>query len=120
MPLWTMAALYVVAGLMHFAVPQFYVAIMPAQLPWHLFLVYLSGACEIGLGLLLLVPRWRPLAAWGVILLLVAVFPANVNMAVNRIYPGDMPHVSPLWLWLRLPLQGVLIAWAYAFTGRGP
>jgi gluconolactonase len=78
-------------------------------------LVYLSGVCEIVLGALLLVPRWQSAAAWGLIALLIAVFPANLHMAQN----SDLyPVVSPLGLWLRLPIQGILIAWAYWFTRR--
>src|SRR5579883_3159504 len=104
-----MAAFYVLAGVMHFAAPGFYVQIMPASLPCPLFLVYLSGMCEIGLGLLLLVPRLRIWAAWGVILLLLAVFPANVNMAVHHLIPQGMPpwvpRPSTMALWLRLPMQ---------------
>ncbi len=115
-----MAAFYVFAGTMHFVAPGFYLQMMPAYLPWHLPLVYLSGACEIGLGLLLLVPGLRRLAAFGVILLLIAVFPANLNMALHHIQPVGVPdwlaHPSPLALWLRLPLQLVLIAWAYVHT----
>jgi uncharacterized membrane protein len=113
--LYLMAAFYLFAGVMHFLVPRFYVEIMPRALPWPLFLVYLSGACEIALGLLVLAPRTRRLAAWGIILLLVAVFPANVNMAANRIVPAGLP-LSPLGLWLRLPFQAVFIAWAYWYT----
>jgi uncharacterized membrane protein len=113
--LYLMAAFYVFAGVMHFVVPQFYVEIMPRALPAPLFLVYLSGVCEIVLGLGLLVPRLRRRAAFGLILLLIAVFPANVNMAVNHIAPGGLP-LSPLGLWLRLPFQAVFIAWAWWYT----
>ena len=104
---------FVLAGLNHFRNPDFYVKIMPPYLPWHLFLVYLSGFFEIALGILLLIPRQGPIAAWGLIALLVAVFPANIHMAVNaELYPA----YSPTALWARLPLQGVLIAWAYWYT----
>jgi uncharacterized membrane protein len=86
---------------------------MPPYLPWHLELVYASGFFEIVLGILLLVPKKSSLAAWGLIALLIAVFPANVHMALNTaLYPA----IDPVLLWLRLPLQGVLIAWAYLFT----
>lgn len=119
-----MAALYVLAGTMHFVAPGFYVQMMPAYLPWHLALVYVSGVCEIALGLGLLVPRLRRIAAWGVILLLIAVFPANVNMAVHSIVPAGlpawMPPPRPSGLWLRLPMQLVLIAWAYLHTRPDP
>ena len=117
-----MAALYIGAGIMHFAATPFFLQIMPAYIPgsWHLGLVYLSGVCEIGLGVLLLVPRWRPWAARGLILLLLAVFPANVNMAVHHIRPVGVPpwfpQATPLALWLRLAFQFVLIAWAWSFS----
>ncbi len=105
--------LFVVTGFLHFLIPNFYVNIMPPYLPWPLGLVYLSGACEIALGVLLMIPRFKVLAAWGLIALLIAVFPANLHMALNT---EQYPQHSPLILWLRLPLQGLLIAWAYWFT----
>ena len=111
--LYLMSLSYVVAGLRHFSDPAFYLKIMPPYLPWHAFLVAFSGVCEIALGLLLLVPKYRRWAAWGLIALLIAVFPANLQMALN---PQTFPDIPPVLLWLRLPLQGVLIAWAYWYT----
>jgi uncharacterized membrane protein len=74
-----------------------------------------SGVFEILGGVGLLVPATQRLAAWGLVALYVAVFPANVNMALHRIPLGKME--MPVWaLWARLPLQGVLIAWAFWFT----
>ena len=104
---------FVLAGLYHFINPDFYLRIMPPYLPWHLFLVYLSGVFEIALGLLLLLPKFTRLAAWGLIALLIAVFPANIHMAIN---PQLYPEHYPLSLWLRLPFQVVFIAWAYWYT----
>ena len=78
-----LALFFVLAGLNHFRNPDFYVKTMPPYLPWHLFRVYLSGFFEIALGVLLLIPRQQRLAAWGLISLLVAVFPANIHMAGN-------------------------------------
>jgi uncharacterized membrane protein len=90
---------------------------MPEVLPAPLALVYISGVAEIMGGLGLILPATRKLAAWGLILLLLAVFPANVNMAVNDLPLGATP--VPTWaLWARLPLQLVGIAWAYWFTPR--
>jgi len=104
---------FIGAGLNHFISTDFYLRIMPPYLPWHLPLVYASGVAETALGALLLVRRWSRIAAWGLILLLIAVFPANLHMALNaHLYP----QFSPLLLWLRLPLQGLLIAWAYLYT----
>lgn len=113
---WLLAGLFVAAGVMHFVRPQFYVSAMPPYLPWHLELVYASGVCEVVLGALLLVPRVRRAAAWGLIALLVAVFPANVHMAMN---PDLFPAIPTAVLYARLPLQGVFIAWAWWFTKPG-
>jgi uncharacterized membrane protein len=111
---WLLAGLFVAAGVMHFVRPQFYVSAMPPYLPWHLELVYVSGVIEIALGVLLPVPRVRRLAAWGMVALMVAVFPANVHMAMHP----DLFPTFPRWvLYARLPLQGVLIAWAWC-VGR--
>jgi uncharacterized membrane protein len=108
----SLAVLMVVAGALHFVFPKGYVRIVPAYLPAPLTLVYLSGLAESLGGLGLLFPPTRTLAAWGLILLFIAIFPANVNMAVNHI--GFTRAPPPSWLlWARLPLQGVLIAWAY-------
>ena len=104
---------FVIAGAYHFVNPGMYERIMPPYLPWHIELVYLSGMFEIVLGAMLFVRRARALAAWGLIALIIAVFPANIHMAVN---PGLYPEFSPAALLARLPLQGVLIAWAYWLT----
>lgn len=109
------ALFFVVGGLMHFVKPDFYVAMMPDYLPWHLELVYLSGVAEILLGVLLLVPKTQRLAAWGLILLLIAVSPANVNMAVNA---DRFPDVPSFALLLRLPVQLFLIWWAWTYTRK--
>ena len=105
--------LFILAGLNHFRNPDFYINIMPPYLPWHGALVAISGVAEIALGALLLIRRWSVPAGWGLIALLVAIFPANVHMAVH---PELYPSISPVALCLRLPLQGLLIAWAYWYT----
>ena len=105
----------VLAGLNHFLVPATYVAMMPSMLPSPWALVYISGVAEILGGLGLILPRTRKLAGWGLVALYVAVFPANLNMAVHHLRLGT--RELPSWaLWLRLPLQGLLIAWAWWFT----
>lgn len=110
---WLLALFLLAAGVRHFTHSDFYLSIMPPYIPWHLAMVYVSGFFEIALGLMLLVPKFERLAGWGIIALLIAVFPANIHMALHtELYP----YISPLALWLRLPLQGVLIAWAYWFT----
>ncbi len=101
------------AGANHFVMTDFYLSIMPPYLPWHAFLVYLSGAIEFALGIALLVPRLTRAAAWGIIALCLAVFPANIHMALH---PEFFPQFNPVALWLRLPLQAVIIAWAYWYT----
>ena len=112
---WLLTAFMVAAGANHFIDADAYVAVMPSALPAHLLLVYLSGVAEIAGGLGLILPATRRLAAWGLIALLLAVFPANVNMAINHLSLGG--REVPAWtLWARLPLQAVLIAWAWWFT----
>ncbi len=103
---------FIVAGSLHFLFPAPYVKIMPPVLPFPLLLVYVSGFCEMALGALLFT-RFAPWAAWGLIALLVAVFPANVYMALH---PGLFPKISAAALWWRLPFQAVFIAWAYRYT----
>jgi uncharacterized membrane protein len=108
-----LAALMVFAGVMHFVTPEPFVKIVPAQLPSPLALVYISGVFEILGGLGLLIRRTQRLAAWGLVALYVAVFPANINMAIHQISFDDAHPVPAAALWLRLPLQAVLIAWAW-------
>ena len=104
-------------GVAHFVVPDSFVRIVPAWLPAPLALVWVSGFFEILGGAGLLVPRVRRAASYGLVALYLAVFPANVNMAVNHLtFDGHTP-VPPALLWLRLPLQAVLIAWAI-WAGR--
>ena len=106
--------LFVVAGANHFLHPRIYIRIMPPVLPFPAALVYVSGACEMGLGAVLLAARWQSLAAWGLIALLIAVFPANLQMAFH---PELYPEFPRTLLWGRLPVQALLIGWAYAYTG---
>jgi uncharacterized membrane protein len=112
---WVLTVAMCVAGANHFIVPATYLGMMPAELPAPLALVYISGVAEILGGLGLILPQTRKLAAWGLIALFVAVFPANLNMALNHLSLGTT-HVPTWALWARLPLQGVLIAWAWWLT----
>jgi len=110
---WLLGALYVLAGVNHFVDAEFYVAIMPPYVPWHLAMVWISGVAEIVLGVGVIVPRTRSLAGWGLVALLIAVFPANLHMALAE--PGTFD--APAWgLWLRLPIQALLIVWAWWAT----
>jgi len=114
---WLLTVFMVAAGVNHFVNPAPYLGMMPDALPAHLALVDLSGVAEILGGLGLILPATRRLAAWGLIALFVAVFPANLNMAINHLPLGTTS--VPAWaLWARLPLQLVLIWWAYGFTRR--
>jgi len=110
-----LALFFVGAGVNHFVRTGFYLRMMPAYVPWHLASVQISGVAEIVLGVLLLLPMTSVAAAWGLIALLIAVFPANVQMALH---PETFPEFTPTALWLRLPLQFVLITWACWYTGK--
>lgn len=111
--LFIMSIFYVGAGLNHFWHPESYLKIMPPWLPCHNELVILSGVCEMLFGLLLIFSSTRRFAAWGIILLLIAIFPANIQMMLNFWHESN----PQLWLTLlRLPLQIILIWWAYSFT----
>lgn len=114
---WIATLGFVGAGANHFINPAPYLGMMPAEIPvaWHSTLNVISGAAEILGGLGLILPATRRLAAWGLIALLIAVFPANVNMAVNDL-PLGTDRVPSWMLWARLPLQAVMVAWVYLFT----
>ena len=112
---WILAVGIISAGINHFLSPAFYLRMMPPVLPAPLFLIHLSGVFEIVLGILFLIPKFTPLAAWGLIALLIAIFPANLFMAIN---PPLFPEFTPTALYLRLPLQFVLIALIFWFTRK--
>ena len=107
-----LAIFMVVAGTMHFLNPRFYMTIMPPYFPLHMELVYLSGFCEVVLGVLLLVARFSRMAAWGIFALLIAVFPANIYLYQHQ----ELLPASPILHLLRLPLQGLILLWAYWYT----
>ena len=109
------SAIFLVAGVTHFTNRAFFVSIVPPYLPWPEGLVAISGVAEIVLGVALWIPMWSPLAAWGLVVLLIAVFPANIHMWMH---PELYPAISPGALLLRLPIQGLLVAWAYWLTRR--
>lgn len=104
------AIFYVVAGTLHFIKTDAYLRIMPPYIPWHLAMVRISGVLEILGGLGLLLSRTRRAAAWGLVALLIAVFPANIYMATNPVDAGA-ESVAPVLRWARLPLQLVFIWW---------
>ena len=115
-----MAVFYVVAGSAHFVRPEVYLPMMPPWLPWDRALIYLSGAAEMILGLLVLIPAFRPVAAWGLVLLLIAIFPANVHIALHDVPLFGRAEGFGVWNRARLPFQLVLIAWAWAYTRPAP
>ncbi len=98
------------AGMLHFTASHFYLAIMPPYLPWHLELVYLSGLAEIAGGAGVLFTGTRRVAGVGLILLTVAVFPANIHMALH---PQQFDDFAPWMLYARLPLQGLILWWIW-------
>ena len=109
----SMSCFYIYVGIKHFVDPNWFINIVPPYLPWHLELVYLSGLFEIILGLLLLIPKTRKLAAYGLIALLIAIYPANIYLAFNR-EPQNLIGISSFAAsWIRLPIQFLLIAIAY-------
>ncbi|MAE96514.1 MAG: DoxX family protein [Deltaproteobacteria bacterium] len=114
--LYLMAAFYVFAGFNHLMNPGFYLAIMPPDLPNPEWLNVLSGLAEIVLGVYVLEPRVRVLAAWGLIALLVAVFPANLWVAMENVGAEGPGSGAGAANWVRIPFQGLFIAWAWWYT----
>lgn len=110
-----LAVSLVVVGTLHFTAWDQFVRIVPPQLPEPKLLVYISGFFEILGGIGLLVPPVSVAAAWGLIALFIAVFPANINQSINNIPIDGIPH-HPLLYWFRLPFQAVFIAWAWQYT----
>ncbi len=105
----------IVAGAKHFTDPEPFEKIIPDYLPYHWPLVYISGFFEVLAGVGLLIPQVSRVAAWILVVLFITVFPANLYQAVNNIAVPALPHDPPL-IWLRLPFQALLVAWAWWFT----
>jgi uncharacterized membrane protein len=114
--IYLMGCSYILVGILHFANTTLFLNIMPPYLPFHLELVYLSGATEILLGSLLMLKKYQTYAAWGLVLLLIAVYPANIYLAFNKV-PQEALEVSAFAVsWVRLPIQFVLLGLAYWHT----
>src|SRR5258708_3058669 len=111
--LWLLAVFFVVAGVYHFAAEDFYLRMMPPYIPWPSAMVAISGAAEFVLGVGVVVAGSRGLAGWGLIALLIAVFPANVHMAQHA---ELFPKITQASLNVRLPFQALFIAWAWWAT----
>jgi len=105
-----MSLFYIMAGTNHFINPDWYVRIVPPIFPFKTAIVYISGILEIILGSLLIFPKTRFIAGWGLIILLLAVYPANIYVALTN---GEAMDITPLIAWGRLPFQFVLIGLAY-------
>jgi uncharacterized membrane protein len=117
-----LASAMATVGVLHFTHTATFASMVPAYLPAPRVLVWISGACELGLGVLLLLESTRVLAAWGLVALFIAVFPANIHMALHPDLPlAGVPssfRPSAMALWWRLPLQFAFIAWALRYRNR--
>ena len=107
------AQIFIITGCFHFLHPRVFLRIMPSWVPWHRFMVYLSGFLEIIFGAMLIMPNLSVIGAWGLIAILIGVFPANINMAIHS---EQFPRIPSWILWLRLPIQFVLIGWALIYV----
>ena len=114
--LWVMAAFYILGGLNHLVNPDFYLAIMPPKLPNPEWLNVVSGLAEIVLGVFVLEPRTRVFAAWGLIALLIAVFPANLYVALENVGVEGPGSGAGAGNWVRIPFQALFIVWAWWYT----
>lgn len=116
-----LAAFFIIAGAAHFLAPHLYDPMMPSWLPAasHRPLIYLTGAAELAGGIGVLLPRFRRAAAWGLIALLVAIFPANLHVALHPA-AGEAFGPSQTVLWLRLPFQALFLAWVWWTCLRPP
>ena len=109
----SLSAFFINVGIDHFVNPDFYLSIMPPNFPLRSEAVYISGFFEILGGICVLIPRLRKIAGWGLVALLVAVYPVNIYMAIT---PEDFPDTPIALLYFRLPLQFLFFYWAYSVT----
>ena len=108
-----LSAFFIIFGIDHFVNPDFYLSIMPPSFPLHEEAVYISGFFEIIGGIGVLVHRFRKIAGWGLFALLIAVYPANIYMAIT---PNAFPDIPVYMLYFRLALQFLFFYWAYTVT----
>ncbi len=108
---WVIAIFFIVAGANHFRTPEIYYAMMPTWITAPKLINEISGACEMLGGIGLLIPATRRCAGWGLLALLVSVFPANVHVALQGHMDGT--NFSPWILWARLPFQPVMMLWVW-------
>ena len=113
--LYLFSAFFIIAGINHFVVAEIYLKIIPPYLPFHLSLTYFSGFAEITLGIFLLFKKTQKLSALGIIILLIALIPAHIYMIqIAPFYLGNI-YVNSILAWLRIPIQILLILWAYQY-----
>ncbi len=111
-----LAGFYILVGFNHFRSPDSYVRIIPAYLPAPHLLNTLAGIFEIAFGLMLTFKQTRKIAAWGIILMLITFLPVHIDMIIHAPMMLGNFKVTPLIAWLRIPLQGLLIFWAWWYT----
>ena len=111
--LFGLSLFFIYFGIDHFINPEFYLSIMPPAFPLHAEAVYISGFFEILGGISVLIAPLRKIAGWGLVALLICVYPANIYMAIT---PEAFPEISIELLYFRLPLQFLFIYWAYSVT----
>lgn len=110
--------LYLAGGVNHFWHPDGYIRIIPAYLPYPVFLNYLAGACELVFALMLLFSKTRTAAAWLIILMLAAFLPVHIDMVIHAPMQLGNLTVTPAIAWIRLLFQPVLMLWAWWHTRR--
>ena len=118
--LWVLIIGYLAAGINHFYSPASYLRIIPAYIPYPVIANIVSGAAEILLALLLISPKTRHYAAWGIILMLIAFLPVHIDMLIKAPMQLGSVTVTPLLAWLRILFQPVLILWAWWYTKPYP
>ena len=111
--LFGLSVFFIYFGIDHFINPDFHLSIMPPSFPLHEEAVYISGFFEIVGGIGVLIPRFRKIAGWGLVALLIAVYPANIYMAIT---PEAFPDIPVEMLYFRLVLQFLFFYWAYSVT----
>jgi|SRR5215217_5923620 len=114
--LFLLIIIYLAAGINHFRVPDFYVALIPDYIPYPQLMNIMAGICEIIFGLGLMFKATRKWAAWGIVLMLIAFLPVHISMATSQPVRVGSTVVSPLLAWVRLALQPVLVLWAWWHT----
>ncbi len=114
---WLATAFFLVAGALHFVIPEFYRAMMPAFIPFQSFFIVLTGIAEMAGAIGIQIPKYRRLSGILMMVLLVAIFPANIYVAIAQPALPNMDY-EPASMWWRLLLQPLFIAWIWAVSVR--